>query len=85
MNQYIQLRNNTYHFRFKIPEHLRSIINKKEITRSLKTDSYQYACITVLSKLSIIHQIKQATKLDSNIVNNLFKELLDFSLSSKPN
>ncbi|KPU83425.1 hypothetical protein JI57_01395 [Psychromonas sp. PRT-SC03] len=83
MKQYIQLRNNTYHFRFKIPEHLRGIINKKEITRSLKTDIYQHACITVLSKLFIIHQIKQATKLDSNIVNDLFKELLDFSLSSK--
>jgi len=79
MKQYIQLRNNTYHFRFKVPENLRSIINKQEITRSLKTDSHQHAYIKVSTKLSIIQQIKQVVSSDSILVKKLFSQLLDFS------
>ncbi len=81
MKQYIQLRNNTYHFRFKIPENLRCILNKKEITRSLKTDSRQHASIKVSRKLSLIHQIKQITNSDPSLVKVLFNQLLDFSLT----
>ncbi|WP_417624018.1 DUF6538 domain-containing protein [Paremcibacter congregatus] len=40
---YIHLRNKTYYFRARYPKHLVELIGRKELSRSLKTDSYQEA------------------------------------------
>lgn len=79
MNQYIQLRNNTYHFRFQVPHHLRSLINKTEITRTLKTDSHQLACIKVSSKSALIYQLKNTATNNHDELVVLFAKLMDFS------
>ena len=79
MNQYIQLRNNTYHFRFKVPHHLRSLINRTEIIRTLKTDSHQLACIKVSAKSALIYQLKNAASNNHDELVALFAKLLDFS------
>ena len=40
---YLQLRNNTYHFRFVVPPEYRSIVGKREIKQSLKLYSNDHA------------------------------------------
>jgi integrase len=79
MKQYIQLRNNTYHFRFKVPHHLRYLINKTEITRTLKTDSHQLACIKVSSKFSLIYQLRNTATDNYDELATLLAKLMDFS------
>lgn len=78
MNQYIQLRNNIYHFRLKVPKSLRCIIDKAEITRTLKTDSYQLACIKVSTKSALIYQLKNSD-VSKNELSALLVRLFDFS------
>lgn len=43
MSNYIHLIGNKYYFRARFPQHVVKTLNRKELKRSLKTDSYQEA------------------------------------------
>lgn len=77
--QYIQLRNNTFHFRFKIPQHLRPFTSRKELTCSLKTNSYSVACSMVASKLKLINSLGYMALSNEDELESLFNEITDFT------
>ena len=77
---YIQLRSNTYYFRFKIPTHLKQYTPKRELTKSLKTDSFSLACAKVAQKLNLISKVKAMHfKRPPYELQGIFDELTDFS------
>ena len=76
--KYLQLRNNIYYFRFKIPTHLKKLTSKQEIVCSLKTDSLMDACAIIASKFSLIRLLKKMTP-KINELQQLFDELTNFS------
>ncbi len=77
--RYLQLRNHTYHFRYKVPIRFRDVCPKVEIKGSLRTGSYRMAAVKVISKLSIIEKLSLMKDSDSNQLKTLFDELSDFS------
>lgn len=77
--QYIQLRNNTFHFRFKIPQHLQSLTSRKELTSSLKTNSYSVACSMVAPKLKLIDSLGYMALSDEDELKSMFEEITDFT------
>ncbi|WP_041766051.1 DUF6538 domain-containing protein [Psychromonas ingrahamii] len=79
--KHLQIRNNTYHFRFKIPTELKSLTSKSEIVRSLKTDSFNDACVIIATKLPLLRQLKNMTSEQTtrNELQDLFDELIDFT------
>lgn len=76
--KYLQLRNNTYYLRFKIPTHLRKLTSKQEVVRSLKTDSFDYACVIIASKFPLFRLLQKTTP-TTNELQQLFDELTDFT------
>ena len=77
--RYLQLRNHTYYFRYKVPNRFRDIYPKAEIKSSLHTGSYRIAAVRVSSKLSIIEKLSLMQDSDSNQLKALFDELSDFN------
>jgi integrase len=80
--KHLQLRHNTYYFRFKIPANLNSLTSKLEIVRSLKTDSLTKACAILSSKFPLLQRLKHMTQtqITRNELQELFDELTDFSV-----
>jgi len=76
--KYLQLRNNIYYFRFKIPIHLKKLTTQKEIVRSLKTDSLNDACAIISTKSTLLRLLKKMTP-TTNELQRLFDELSDFT------
>jgi integrase len=79
--KHLQIRKKTYHFRFKIPTELKSLTLKSEIVRSLKTDSFNDACVIIATKLPLLRQLKRMTSEQTtrNELQDLFDELTDFT------
>ena len=77
--QYIQLRNNTFHFRFKIPQYLKSLTSRKELICSLKTNSYSVACSMVAPKLKLIDSLGYMSLSDTDELDRVFDEITDFT------
>lgn len=76
--KYLQLRNSTYYLRFKIPTHLRKLTPKQEIVRSLKTDSFNHACVIIATKFPLLRLLQKMTP-TTNELQQLFDELTDFT------
>lgn len=78
--QYTVLRNGIYHLRVRVPAACRGITTRRELTFSLKTDSYREACRIVSSKLHTILRIKNMSPQSSlPELQALYNELTDFS------
>lgn len=78
-SKHIQLRNNIYNFRYKIPARLHKYTPKKEIVKSLKTDSLTFAIEKVAFKVPIIHQLEYEK--DPAVIDSLINSLSEFKLS----
>lgn len=77
---YTQLRGNTYHMRVRIPQHIKTLANRTELTCSLKTDSKEQARHLVGTKIHLIRKLQRmSSKISQNELEQLFDEMTDFS------
>lgn len=63
-----------YYFRIAIPKHLKPVLRKHEIRRSLKTTNYHYALKQARRMAVIAEQLLQAGICDIDAINSAFKE-----------
>jgi len=58
LHKYLKLRGNNYHFRWRIPADLRSVLGVTELTRSLRTLDHLQACVRAGSFIEAVAGIK---------------------------
>ncbi|MBR9728138.1 DUF6538 domain-containing protein [Shewanella intestini] len=77
-NDYLQLRNNIFHFRYRIPYRFQQYLGQQETKKSLATNSYFEALSKVANKKLLIKRIN-AMKHPSPALSQLFAELTDYT------
>lgn len=78
--RYLQLRNNTYYFRYVIPQRFRGFYPFPEIKYSLHTNCFAQAVVKIASKLDVIRRIKSMSSSHPSL-SQLFAELTDYSVA----
>lgn len=77
---YTILRNRTYYLRVPVPKCVHHITSKREIVKSLKTDSLLESRAKVASKYHLIRKLKcMSANTSQNELQALFDELTDFT------
>ncbi|WP_220720264.1 tyrosine-type recombinase/integrase [Agarivorans litoreus] len=76
--KYLQLRNSTYYFRYRVPLRFRGCLPLKEVKLSLRTDSFAQAVARIAPKLRIIKRI-QSMATPHPSLKQLFEELTDYT------
>ena len=86
--QFLNNRNGTYYFRRVVPISLRSILERREIVLSLKTDDFKDACMATLEMSKefdgLFDRLKQGVGLITPPEQGIFAEALPPSLANKP-
>ncbi|OUS30541.1 hypothetical protein A9Q98_04660 [Thalassotalea sp. 42_200_T64] len=78
---YLEIRSNTYYFRYRLPEKTIRLINKTEIRFSLRTDSLNEAYSRLHQFIPVINSLKQFSyqkslkRSDKPALNKLVKQL----------
>lgn len=80
ISSYMILRNKTYYLRVAVPKCVRHITPRREIVKSLKTDSLLESRAKVASKYHLIRKLKcMSANTSQNELQALFDELTDFT------
>ena len=86
--QFLTNRNGTYYFRRVVPTSLRSILKRREIVLTLKTDDFKDACMATLEMSKeldgLFDRLKQGVGLITPPEQGIFAEALHPSLANKP-